>query len=233
MATAGGQNGGNGGDKAFHMRRWLSVQQALNHLSALSEEPLTSDDLAQLAEERKIDLYWYRPGQKLRYLDRPQWPVTELKQPLRLCPDHSNDWRAITGILRQRPALPAEENDTPVLQDAEGNLLKITFDLNRRPEPFSGRWYPNIAELVVKRGDLELLENRLFLSDEASALEPHLLLDVIWELEQLAMENGHMAGEPKHDMDWLTRQVSNRTHLDPTLLGRVFHAAERQHDSHH
>ncbi|MFV8781364.1 hypothetical protein ACNKU7_02970 [Microbulbifer sp. SA54] len=230
MATAGSNKAGNGG-KPFHMRRWLSVQQAVNHLSALSEEPITSDDLARLAEEHKLDLYWYRPGQKLRYLHRPNWPTTELQQPLRLCPDHSNDWRAIAGILRQRPALPADENDTPVLQDPDGNLLKITFDLQRRPEPFSGRWYPNFAELVVRRGDLELLEGHLFTEEETSELEPHLLLDVIWQLEQLALENGD-ASTPKHDLDWLTHQLSHRAHLDPALLGRVLHAAERQHESH-
>lgn len=233
MATAGGNNGGTSGDKPFHLRRWLSVQQAVDHLSALSEEPLSSEDLARLAEERKLDLYWYRPGQKLRYVDRPAWPLKELKQPLRLCPDNSNDWPAIVGILRRRPALPAEENDTPVLQDADGNLIKITFDLNGRPEPYSSRWYPNYSELMVRRADLELLESDLFIGDEGRELEPQLLLDVIWQLEQMALENGHVPGEPTHDADWLAQQLSQRAHMDPAVLGRVLHAAERQHQAHH
>lgn len=233
MAAAGDNGANSSSGKPFHMRRWLSVQQAVDHLSALSEEPLTSDDLARLAEDRKLDLYWYRPGQTLRFVDRPDWPQKELSQPLRLCPDQSNDWRAIVGILRHRPALPAGENDTPVLQDADGNRLKITFDLNRRPEPFSGRWYPYYSELVLKRSELERLENHLFLMDEGRELEPQLLLDVIWELEQLALENGHTPGEPVHDAEWLTRQLSKRAHMDPTVLGRVLHAAERHHQSHH
>ncbi|WP_295798168.1 hypothetical protein [uncultured Microbulbifer sp.] len=233
MAAAGNDSATKSTGKPFHMRRWLSVQQAVDHLSALAEEPLTSDDLARLAEDRKLDLYWYRPGQKLRYLERPDWPSAELKQPLRVCPDNSSDWHAIVGILRQSPALPAEENDTPVLQDADGNLLKITFDLNRRPEPYSGRWYPNYSELVLKRSELERLESDLFLMDEGRELEPQLLLDVIWQLEQLALENGRAPGEASHDTAWLTRQLSQRAHLDPAILGRVLHAAERQHQSHH
>lgn len=227
MARAGNQSG----SKPFHMRRWLSVQQALDHLTALSEEPLTSDDLANLAADHQLDLYWYRPGQKLKYIDHPDWPNTELEQPLRLCPENESDWRAIVGILRQRPALPAEENDTPLVSDADGNKLRITFDFNRRPEPFSGRWYPSYGELVVGRGDLDRLEHSLF--EEDAELEPQLLLDVIWQLEQLAMENGHGGKEPSHDLDWLTHTLSNRAQLDPALLNRVLHAAELRHQSGH
>ena len=233
MATAGSSKIGKPGGKPFHMRRWLSVQQAVDHLSALSEEPLTGDDLARLAEDHKLDLYWYRPGQQLTYLDQPQKPDTELEQPLRLNPEHNSDWRAIVGILRQRPALPAEENDTPTLEDSDGNRLRITFDFNRRPEPFSGRWYPNYAELVVKRRDLDRLENHLFSEDDSQPLEPNLLLDVIWQLEQMAMENGKDTDEQPHDLDWLTHQLSDRTHLDPSLLGKVLNAAERQHATHY
>ncbi|WGL16133.1 hypothetical protein PVT68_15335 [Microbulbifer bruguierae] len=232
MATAGSRKSNKSGGKPFHMRRWLSVQQAVDHLSALSEEPLTSDDLARLAEDHRLDLYWYRPGQQLTYLDHPDKPDIELTQPLRLCPEHSGDWRAIVGILRQRPALPAEENDTPVLKDANGNRLSITFDFSRRPEPFSSRWYPNYAELVVKRRDLDQLEDQLFSIEEDQPLEPSLLLDVIWQLEQMAMENGDTDTAPSHDLNWLTRQLSSRTNLDPTLLGKVLNAAERQHASH-
>ncbi|MBN8430275.1 hypothetical protein JF535_05335 [Microbulbifer salipaludis] len=236
MAAAGGNGSEKSTGKPFHMRRWLSVQQAVDHLSALSEDPLTSDDLARLAEDHTLDLYWYRPGQQLAYIDRPGKPKTELSEPLRLCPEQSSDWRAIVGILRQRPALPAEENDTPTLQDGNGNRLRITFDFSRRPEPFSGLWYPNYAELVVKRQDLERLENHLFSSDDEPALAPHLLLDVIWQLEQIAMENGdsnEAGAESPHDLDWLTHQLSDRTKLDPNLLGKVLNAAERQHALQH
>ncbi|WP_160152506.1 hypothetical protein [Microbulbifer sp. ALW1] len=233
MAAAASSKTGKSGSKPFHMRRWLSVQQAVDHLSALSEEPLTSDDLARLAAEHKLDLYWYRPGQQLAYIDRPGAPNTELEHPLRLCPEHSSDWRAIVGILRHHPALPAEENDTPVLQDSDGNRLRITFDFSRRPEPFSSRWYPNYAELVVKRRDLDRLENHLFTEDEEQALAPDLLLDVIWQLEQIAMENGKESDQQPHDLNWLTHQLSDRSQLDPSLLGKVLNAAERQHASHH
>ncbi|WP_078084902.1 hypothetical protein [Microbulbifer mangrovi] len=230
MATAGSQ--GSTSSKPFHMRRWLSVQQAVDHLSALSEDPLTSDDLARLAENHTLDLYWYRPGQQLSYIDRPGKPRTELTEPLRLCPEYSSDWRAIVGILRQRPALPAEENDTPTMQDDKGNRLQITFDFSHRPEPFSGRWYPNYGELVVKRRDLERLESHLFSEDDDQALAPNLLLDVIWQLEQLAMANGHDQSEQPHDLEWLTHELSDRTKLDPNLLGKVLNAAERQHAAH-
>ena len=229
MARAGMQSG----SKPFHLRRWLSVQQALDHLTALSEEPLTSEDLANLAADHQLDLYWYRPGQKLKYVGRPDWPNTELEEPLRLCPDNEGDWRAIVGILRQRPALPAEENDTPLMRDAEGNKLRITFDFNRRPEPFSGRWYPAFGELVVARSQLDLLEHRLFAEDADTDLEPQLLLDVIWQLEQLAMENGHGEHEPAHDLDWLADTLSDRTQMEPALLTRVLHAAERHHQTGH
>jgi len=233
MATASGKRADKSTGKPFHMRRWLSVQQAVDHLSALSEDPLTSDDLARLAEDHTLDLYWYRPGQQLAYIDRPGNPKTELTEPLRLCPEHSSDWRAIVGILRQRPALPAEENDTPTLKDDKGNRLQISFDFSRRPEPFSGRWYPNYAELVVKRQDLDRLENQLFTTDEDSALEPDVLLDVIWQLEQLAMENGRDDSGSPHDLEWLTHQLCDRTKLDPNLLGKVLNAAERQHATQH
>ncbi|WP_233998772.1 hypothetical protein [Microbulbifer pacificus] len=226
-----GSNSNN--DRPFHMRRWLSIQQAVDHLSALSEEPLTSDDLARMADDHLLDLYWYRPGQQLSYIDLPQKPATTLEAPLRLSPQHSSDWRAIVGILRQRPALPAEENDTPTLEDAEGNRLRITFDVSNRPEPFSSRWYPDYRELVVKRRDLDRLEAELFSSDDEPALAPDLLLDVIWQLEQLAMENGRDRSTPAHDLDWLTHELSDRTHLDPILLGKVLNAAEHQHSSHH
>lgn len=240
MATAG--------SKPFHlrhMRRWLSVQQAVDHLSTLSEEPVTSDDLARLADEHKLDLYWYRPGQQLAFIDNPDWPDTELTQPLRLHPQYSSDQRAIIGILRHHPALPADENDTPTLQDSNGNRLRITFEFSQRPEPFSSRWYPNYAELVVMRRDLERLENQLFSSDEDPSLQPDLLLDVIWQLEQMAMgndlEDSEESGperrkkneEPVHSLDWLTRQLSNRSQLDPALLGKVLNAAERQHQHQH
>ncbi|WP_226704004.1 hypothetical protein [Microbulbifer elongatus] len=237
MATAGGKRADKSTSKPFHMRRWLSVQQAVDHLSALSEDPLTSDDLARLAEDHTLDLYWYRPGQQLTYIDRPGKPKTELTEPLRLCPEHSSDWRAIVDILRHRPALPAGENDTPTLQDDTGNRLQITFDFSRRPEPFSGRWYPNYAELVVKRRDLERLESHLFSAEDEPTLEPDLLLDVIWQLEQMAIENRKEDGRDKsgasHDLQWLTDQLCDRTKLDPNLLGKVLNAAERQHATHH
>ncbi|MCQ3828964.1 hypothetical protein HXX02_05875 [Microbulbifer elongatus] len=232
MATSDGKTSGKTSPKPFHMRRWLSVQQAVDHLSALSEDPLTSDDLASLAEDHQLDLYWYRPGQKLIYLDKPGWGTIELTQPLRLRPEHNSDWRAIVGILRQRPALPAEENDTPTLEDGDGNRLRIAFDFSNRPEPFSARWYPNYAELVVRRRDLDRLEDQLFRDDDEQSLEPELLLDVIWQLEQMAMENGESHG-PVHDLDWLTHQLSDRSKLDPNLLGKVLNAAERQHATHH
>ncbi|QIL90113.1 hypothetical protein ACONUD_19385 [Microbulbifer harenosus] len=224
---------GNSNDRPFHMRRWLSIQQAVDHLSALSEEPLTSDDLARLAEDHLLDLYWYRPGQMLSYIDLPEKPRTTLKHPLRLSPEHSSDWRAIVGVLRQRPALPAEENDTPTLQDTDGNRLRIAFDFSNRPEPFSSHWYPNYSELVVKRRDLDRLERELFSSDDEQPLAPDLLLDVIWQLEQMAMQNGQEGGAPAHDLDWLTHELCDRSHLDPVLLGRVLNAAERQHSAHH
>lgn len=232
MATASGKRTGKPSDRPFHMRRWLSIQQAVDHLSALSEEPLTSDDLARLAEDHQLDLYWYRPGQQLRYLDQPGKPNIVLKHPLRLSPTHNSDWRAIVGILRQRPALPAEENDTPTLEDTDGNRLRITFDFRNRPEPYSSRWYPNYGELVVRRRDLDRLENELFSAEDEPPLAPDLLLDVIWQLEQLALENGHAPGKATHDAEWLTQELSQRTHMDATVLGRVLHAAERQHQTH-
>lgn len=209
--------------KHFHRKQWLSVQQAISHLSALAEEPLTSAHLADLAEEQLLDLYWYRPGQKLTFQDRIG--TQELVEPLRLCTDNRSDWRAIAGILRHNPALPAYEQDTPLLEDAKGNRLRITFDHNQRPEPFSSRWYPSLAELVLKRSDLEQLEPRLFSSQETdSSLEHQLLLDVIWQLEQLALD-----GE-RHSVSWLVDQLANRSpSLDRSACEQVLHAAERQH----
>ncbi|GAA5443352.1 hypothetical protein Misp06_01528 [Microbulbifer sp. NBRC 101763] len=208
--------------KHFHRKQWLSVQQAVNHLSALSEEPLTSAHLADLAEEKLLDLYWYRPGQKLMFLD--QIGSRELVEPLRLCTDNQSDWRAIVGVLRHNPALPAYEQDTPLLEDAQGNRLRITFDHHQLPEPYSSRWYPNLAELVLKRSDLEQLEPRLFSPQEASInLERDLLLDVIWQLEQLALD-----GE-EHSTSWLAEQLARRsTSLDRNACERVLLAAERE-----
>ncbi|WP_323845433.1 hypothetical protein [Microbulbifer magnicolonia] len=208
--------------KPFHRRQWLSVQQAVNHLSAVAEEPLTSADLADLAEQHLLDLYWYRPGQKLTYLDRPG--TGELTEPLRLCAENHSDWSAIAGILRHRPALPAYEQDTPLLEDAEGNRLRITFDYRQRPEPFSSRWYPNLAELVLKRSDLEQLEPQLFSTQETdSELEPQLLLNVIWQLEQLALDGNH------HSTAWLAEQLAQRPgSIDRAALERVLAAAERE-----
>lgn len=208
--------------KPFHRRQWLSVQQAVNHLSALAEEPLTGADLADLAEEHQLDLYWYRPGQQLAYLDRPQ--ARELTEPLRLCAENHSDWSAIAGILRQRPALPAYENDTPLLEDPEGNRLRITFDNSQRPEPFSGRWYPSLAELVVKLSDLEQLEPHIFSTAEAEGeLRPRMLLNVIWQLERLALDGNH------HSPAWLAEQLAQRSgSLDRSALERVLAAAERE-----
>ncbi|MFC6633014.1 hypothetical protein [Microbulbifer taiwanensis] len=207
--------------KPFHRRQWLSVQQAVDHLSAVAEEPVTSADLADLAEQHLLDLYWYRPGQQLAYLGRPE--TRELTEPLRLCAENHSDWSAIAGILRQRPALPAYEQDTPLLEDAEGNRLRITFERRQRPEPFSSRWYPTLAELVLKRSDLEQLEPQLFSSTEAdSELEPQLLLNVIWQLEKLALDGNH------HTPTWLAEQLARRSgSLDRAALERVLAAAER------
>ncbi|MDP5209803.1 hypothetical protein [Microbulbifer sp. 2205BS26-8] len=209
--------------KHFHRKQWLSVQQAISHLSALAEEPLTSAHLAELAEEQLLDLYWYRPGQKLTFQDRIG--IQELVEPLRLCTDNRSDWRAIVGILRHNPALPAYEQDTPLLEDAEGNRLRITFDYNQRPEPYSSRWYPSLAELVLKRSDLEQLEPRLFSPQETdSSLERQLLLDVIWQLEQLALNGKH------HSVSWLADQLANDSpSLDRNDCEQVLLAAEHQH----
>ncbi|MFA0811701.1 hypothetical protein [Microbulbifer epialgicus] len=208
--------------KHFHRKQWLSVQQAVNHLSALAEEPLTSSHLADLAEEKLLDLYWYRPGQKLTFLDG--LGSRELVEPLRLCTDNHSDWQAIVGVLRHSPALPAYEQDTPLLEDAQGNRLRITFDYQVRPEPYSGRWYPSLAELVLKRSDLEQLEPRLFSSTESSSgLERHLLLDVIWQLEQLAL------GGEQHSTSWLAEQLAQRSEsLDRNACEKVLLAAERE-----
>ncbi|WP_444910519.1 hypothetical protein [Microbulbifer sp. TRSA005] len=208
--------------KHFHRKQWLSVQQAVSHLSALAEEPLTSIHLADLAEEKLLDLYWYRPGQKLTFLNREG--QRELIEPLRLCSENRSDWRALVGILRHSPALPAYEQDTPLLEDAEGNRLRITFDYHQRPEPFSGRWYPSLAELVLKRSDLEMLEPRLFSSQETEdKLERQLMLDVIWQLEQLALDREH------HSTSWLAEQLAQRsTALDRGACERILLAAERE-----
>ncbi|KUJ84003.1 hypothetical protein AWR36_006480 [Microbulbifer flavimaris] len=209
-------------NKPFHLRQWLSVQQAVTHLSAVAEEPFTSADLADLAEQHQLDLYWYRPGQQVAYLDRPA--VLELSHPLRLCAENPSDWKAIVGILRQRPALPAYEQDTPLLEDEDGNRLRISFDHRRRPEPFSGRWYPSLAELVVRRGDIEQLEPTLFSASEAEhALEKQQLLNVIWELEKLALDGEH------HSTSWLAEQIARRSSaLDRQSLERILTAAERE-----
>lgn len=208
--------------KPFHRRQWLSVQQTVDHLSALAEEPLTAADLADLAEEYQLDLYWYRPGQQLAYLDRPQ--TCELTEPLRLCAENHSDWTALVDILRQRPALPAYEGDTPLLEDTEGNRLRIAFDNRQRPEPFSGRWYPTLAELVLKRSDLDQLETRIFSPPEAQReLEPRLLLNVIWQLERLALNGNH------HTPAWLAEQLAARSgSMDRSALERVLAAAERE-----
>ncbi|WP_250459116.1 hypothetical protein [Microbulbifer litoralis] len=210
--------------KSFHRRKWLSVDQAVTHLSAVVEEPLSSADLADLADQYQLDLYWYRPGQQVAYLDRPE--VSELSGPLRLCAENHSDWSAITGILRHRPALPAYEQDTPLLEDEQGNRLRIIFDNRERPEPFSARWYPNYAELVLKRRELEQLEPRLFSpSDLDSELEPHLLLNVIWQLEQLALDSS----QPRHSPEWLADQLARRSEaVDRTAVERILAAAERE-----
>ncbi|AQQ66768.1 hypothetical protein Mag101_03280 [Microbulbifer agarilyticus] len=232
MATAGGNISEQFTHKPFHLRRWLSAQQAVDHLNVLTEEQLTGDDLARLAEDQKLDLYWYRPGQQLKFIDKTGWSNIELSEPLRLSPTNQGDWRAIVGILRHQPALPATENDTPTLLDAEGNRLRITFGFHDRPEPFSGRWYPNYSELVVRRRDLDNLESQMLTEEGEQPLEAGLLLDVIWQLEQMAMENGQ-AHEHPHDLNWLTDELSDRTKLDPRLLGKVLNAAERQHATHY
>lgn len=208
--------------KPFHRRQWLSVQQAVDHLSAVVEEPLTSADLADLAEEHQLELYWYRPGQMLAALNHPE--TRELTRPLRLCAENHSDWSAIVDILRQRPALPAYEGDTPLLEDESGDRLRITFERSQRPEPFSGRWYPQFAELMLKRADLEQLEPHLFPTpDQASELEPRLLLNVIWQLEQLALDGEH------HTPAWLAEQLAQRTEsVDRGALERVLAAAERE-----
>lgn len=209
--------------KPFHRKQWLSVQQAVNYLSAVAEEPLTSADLADLAEQHQLDLYWYRPGQQVAYIGRPE--VRDLNTPMRLCAENHSDWHAIADILRKRPALPAYEQDTPLLEDAEGNRLRITFERHLRPEPFSSRWYPSFAELFLKRGELEQLEPQLFSSREAELeLEPHLLLNVIWQLEQMALDT-----EPRHSPKWLAEQLARRSgSIERGALERIFEAAERE-----
>ncbi|WP_193161695.1 hypothetical protein [Microbulbifer hainanensis] len=210
--------------KPFHRRQWLSVEQAVSHLSAVTEEPLTSGDLADLAESYQLDLYWYRPGQQLAYVGRPE--TRELSQPMRLCAENHSDWRAIVNILRHRPALPAYEQDTPLLEDSEGDRLRITFDNRQRPEPFSSRWYPNFAELVLKRSELEQLEPQLFSAQEGDGeMDSHLLLNVIWQLEQLTLDSL----EPRHSPGWLAEQLAQRSDaLDRGALERVLAAAERE-----
>ncbi|GAA5524909.1 hypothetical protein Maes01_01468 [Microbulbifer aestuariivivens] len=209
-------------NKPFHLRQWLSVQQAVSHLSALAEELFTSADLADLAEHHQLDLYWYRPGQAVAYLDRPA--VLDLSKPLRLCAENPSDWKAIVGILRQRPALPAYEQDTPLLEDDEGNRLRICFDYRQRPEPFSGRWYPSLAELMVRRSDIDQLEPDLFSpADTEHPLEKQQLLNVIWELEKLALDGEH------HSTSWLAEQIARRSSaLDRQSLERILSAAERE-----
>ncbi|AOS95747.1 hypothetical protein AUP74_00275 [Microbulbifer aggregans] len=209
-------------NKPFHLRQWLSVQQAVNHLSAVAEEPFTSADLADLAESHQLNLYWYRPGQQVAYLDRPA--VLELSRPLRLCAENPSDWKAIVGILRHRPALPAYEQDTPLLEDEDGNRLRISFDHRRRPEPFSGRWYPSLAELAVRRSEIEQLEPSLFSATEQEhALEKQQLLNVIWELEKLALDGEH------HSTGWLAEQIASRSSsLDRQSLERILSDAERE-----
>lgn len=209
-------------NKNFHRKRWLSVQQAVDHLTALSEEPLSSRDLADLAEEHLLDLYWYRPGQQVAYMGRPE--VTTLDTPLRLCAENHSDWHAIADILRHRPALPAFEQDTPLLEDAEGERLRITFERRHKPEPFSSRWYPTLAELVVRREDLERLEPQLFTGlDGAHLLETPLLLRVIWQLEQLALDGEH------HSTAWLADQLARQSPgVDRNDLERVLDAAQRE-----
>lgn len=210
--------------KSFHRRQWLSVDQAVTHLSAVAEEPLTSIDLADLADQYQLDLYWYRPGQQVAYLDRPE--VRDLDRPLRLCAENHSDWSAITGVLRHRPALPAYEQDTPLLEDDEGNRLRIIFDNRQRPEPFSARWYPSYAELVLKRSALEQLEPQLFSSpDQTSELRPQLLLNVIWQLEQLALDGARA----RHSPAWLAEQLASRSgNIDRAAVERVLAAAERE-----
>lgn len=217
--------------RSFHLKQWLSVQQAVDHLSALAEESLSGADLADLAETRQLDLYWYRPGQLLAYVDRganAEHPLIELDQPLRLCPESRSDWLAVAGILRGRPALPAAENDTPLLEDADGRRLRITFAPGRWPEPYSSRWYPSLAELVLKRSDMPRLESRLFSAADAEQfLEQQLLLDVIWDLEQLALDGGD-----GHDTAWLAEQLARRDpKLDRNTLERVLHAAEHRREA--
>ncbi|MCO1333567.1 hypothetical protein MO867_04355 [Microbulbifer sp. OS29] len=206
----------------FHRKQWLSVKQAVDHLSALSEEPLTSTHLADLADEQLLDLYWYRPGQKLSLENHEG--IQELIEPVKLCFENVSDWRAIVDILRHNPALPAYEHDTPLLEDADGNHLRITFDYHQRPEPFSSLWYPTFTELVLKRDDLELLEPQLFPSQVAEiGLERQLLLNVIWQLEQLAFEN------EEHTTSWLAEQLAQRsTSLDIIVCERILQAAERE-----
>ncbi|MEW5250023.1 hypothetical protein [Microbulbifer sp. 2201CG32-9] len=208
--------------KPLHRRQWLSVQQAVDHLSAVAEEEVTSADLADLAEQHRLELYWYRPGQTLAYLDRPQ--TLEFSRPMRLCSENASDWQAIVGILRQRPALPAYEQDTPLLEDVDGNRLRITFEPHRRPEPYSARWYPGFAELLLRRSDLEQLEPGLFCNREPGGeLTPGTLLRVIWQLEKLALD-----GE-RHSTRWLADQIARRApSLDRETLERVLVAAERE-----
>ncbi|WP_444928512.1 hypothetical protein ACJJIF_11595 [Microbulbifer sp. SSSA002] len=211
-----------GNKQHFHRKQWLSVQQAVAHLSALSEEPLTSAHLADLADEQRLDLYWYRPGQKLSLENRRE--TRELLEPVKLCYESASSWHAIVDILRNNPALPAYEQDTPLLEDAGGNRLRITFDYPQRPEPFSSRWYPTYAELMLRRNDLERLEPQLFTSQGSEmGFERETLLKVIWQLEQLALEH------EQHSTGWLADQLAQRSaSLDRLSCERILQAAERQ-----
>lgn len=224
------------GPKPLHMKYWLSVQQALDHLRVLAEEEIGSEGLAKLVEERHLSLYWHRPGQRLSGGKQLSKHSPTLDQPLRLYAQNHSDWRAIVGILRHHPALPAAPNDTPLLEDDAGNLLHITFDFSQRPEPYSGSWYPSYTELVVKRRDLERLQSQLFIGrDEAEdnttvlTEEPQFLLEVIAQLEKLAMA-AHSGGKPcAPDIHWLAQQLADSDeNLDHAALKRVLTVAERR-----
>lgn len=215
--------------KPLRMKYWLTVQQAVAHLGALAEEPIGSENLAKLVEDYQLQLYWHRPGQRLT---GPK--LATLDQPLRLWEKNPSVWRAIVGILRHHPALPAAPDDTPLLEDGDGRLRHITFDFNRRPEPYSSAWYPSYGELMVKRSDLEGLRPRLFAArDEAEALKltesPQLLLDIIAQLERLAMAAGSDGRASEPDPHWLAQQIAaSDRHFDPAVLERLLTAAGRR-----